>query len=394
MSLVIHTNKIIKTDELSTERITTDEHESSSEIQTGVIAFWKFNDNGDDEGGKYDLSDDNNTAFDAEAMFDKSLHTDATSDYRKVAGTEDFRFKATDTFTFEFWLKLDALSGLGYILGRAQTSNLGYSIFMSFPEKEFNIIMVTDNNDRLAYFSADNAISTDWKHFVVTYDGLNTETSIKLYINGVLDIPNVSTKTGTGAEGMELDATDKFTVGAVRITSAYFYIDNLIIYDRVLSISEAVAQYNGGTGIDSYASVNKPSYGIDSNGVLTAEKIYVKNMGLLNGNDVHITAHGELVQDVSTIANKANIRDLDEDDVSWINEVELKKYNIRKNEEECYPDEVSGIIAEDLEKIKSGKRHCFYNLDGDLQSIKYSGMIPDMIAYMKKLKERINKLKK
>jgi len=131
------------------------------------------------------------------------------------------------------------------------------------------------------------------------------------------------------------------------------------------------------------------AYGFDSAGVLTTEKIYVKDMALLNGNDVHITAHGELVQSVSTLKHKTNIRDLNDEDISWIDDVELKKYNIRGDETGM---DVSGIIAEDLEKISGGDRHCFYNLGGELQSIKYSGMTPDIIAYAKKLEERICRL--
>ena len=70
MSLVIHSNKNIKADEISTENIVTETHSTTNQIQTGYIAFWRFNnDAGVDVGGKYDLSVNNNTAFHVDAKF-------------------------------------------------------------------------------------------------------------------------------------------------------------------------------------------------------------------------------------------------------------------------------------------------------------------------------------
>jgi len=280
MSLVIHSNKNISADEVSTENIITETHSTNSQIQTGYIAFWKFNNDGVDEGGRYELSDDNNITYDT-GVFDESLLVNATTDYLKVANDEDLRFKGTDTFTFEFWLKLDSTDD-GMFFGRQLSNTVaGYQILQV--NDNIHVIFQSTNLNRFFYSSANGSLTTSWKHFIITYDGLNLDTSIKMYINGVLDVPSDIIRAGTGTIGMEGDATALFGIGDIYTatgSSADFYIDNLIVYDRVLTVEEAVAQYNGGTGIDSYASTDRIAYGFDSAGVLTTEKIYVKDMGI------------------------------------------------------------------------------------------------------------------
>ncbi len=84
-----------------------------------------------------------------------------------------------------------------------------------------------------------------WNHIVLTYDG----TTLKSYLNGAAGASEACSRSSPGASGygeyLSFGATDGVNMGS----GAWFHgaIDDIRIYPRVLSASEANTLYSGGT---------------------------------------------------------------------------------------------------------------------------------------------------
>ena len=120
------------------------------------------------------------------------------------------------------------------------------------------------NNDNVHLYQCDavgNAISHNtWCHLVGTYDASTGIT--KLYVNGTL----ITTTDEGGVHANEHPQTNcPFTVGAYGWDtewggSAYYYglIDNVVVYNRVLTSKEVAGRYNKGVGTESFATYVAP----------------------------------------------------------------------------------------------------------------------------------------
>jgi len=130
---------------------------------------------------------------------------------------------------------------------------------------------------------------------------------------------------------------------------------------------------------------------------LDIDKIIVSDMAAGTGSDVVLNGSDELVYVTSIRESKTNIQTLSSIDTSWIYNIDVKKYNYRlidddKNYTDVpHPQLHTGLIADDLELIDTGKKHCTYR-DGKLSGISYTSIVPDLIAEVQRLNMKIRRL--
>lgn len=155
---------------------------------------------------------------------------DPTASYfGRMVNIPDINFSETDTFSMAAWFYPETGTDFGRLTGHSSNSH----------------ILVTDGST-LSYSMVTGLESTStfpanqWAHFVLNFDGANQV--FQLYINGVLeDTETVAPSSFTGLIGNFPEPFGGFD-GA---------IDDLRVYDRILTVDEITALYQMGAAVGS-----------------------------------------------------------------------------------------------------------------------------------------------
>ena len=175
--------------------------------------------------------------------FAPSRSFDGASNYIDIPDNSTLRL--TTAFTLAAWFKTSAdyttnaiIASKGSIPVQTSGQNVNYGVWMDSSEK---IRGGFENSAGQANFAASNNAFSDnlWHYAMVTYDHAN----VKLYVDGSQAGPSVaaSTTPDTGLQPLR--------IGADSQTSTNYFngeIDEVRVWDRALSASEATAQYDSG----------------------------------------------------------------------------------------------------------------------------------------------------
>ena len=173
---------------------------------------------------------------------------DGTNDYVNIGDVLDQ--DGTSAFSMSFWVNLDTLAG--HMAGKMLDSGTyaGYAAYINGNKLRFAIINSWSGN-ALAVDTVDDFATGSWKHVVVTYDGGQDVSDVKIYINGssqtLTTIHNTLSSSST--------TTAPFTIGARNGGALYLNgkTDEVAFFDSELSASDVTAIYNSGSP-DSLAS--------------------------------------------------------------------------------------------------------------------------------------------
>ncbi len=242
-----------------------------------MVHYWNF-----DEivGGSYDDpvggADAFGTNFPAPipGKVDGAQLFDRVDDQLLVPDDDSYDWSATDNYSIEFWMKADCgCTGIDYncnevILSRFDIGNpwwIGVSCRTSENPGKLRCYFGASTD----LYSTVNVNDEVWHHVVFLRDnGLN---ECRLYVDGVLN----TTLSVSGAERSGLNKP--MQVGWANGTPFYRYggiLDELAIYDGVLSPARIVSHYNGGGG-SPYCGLCGDADG--SGGVNISDAVYLIN---------------------------------------------------------------------------------------------------------------------
>ena len=174
---------------------------------------------------------------------------DGTNDYVEIADSDDFSPISSD-MSISAWIYMDSFSS-------------GFGIAKKYHTAKYEWVFGIDENGKLLFLifdssegshigmGNDTALSTgEWLHVVGTYqnDATPTSADVKLYLNGV-KVDDTNIEEGTFVECENLGAPVR--IGRLSHSYSNGKIDNLIIYDHVLTLAEIKALYNSGMGTES-----------------------------------------------------------------------------------------------------------------------------------------------
>jgi hypothetical protein len=229
----------------------------------------------------------------------KFMNIDSAS-VRLVNGLENFsgNFERTDSFSVELWFNASAARPTA-LIGHAADAPTRRGWFISaFGSRTsytmIGIALVSNEatNNFINVLTTISSFSTNvWHHVVVTYNGSSAASGIKCYINNSSRTFTVVQNTLTGT----ILNTEKLWIGR---SYAYGYfpgkVDDVVIYPRVLSASEASQRYNGGAGTESVFGTTYLQYHLNeaSGSIVTDSSADARN--------------GITVNDPSWIAGKLN----------------------------------------------------------------------------------------
>lgn len=216
----------------------------------GPIGFWSF-----DEAGTTDLTRQVGSGGSGEwftaGKIGKASIFNGTDDYwycsDAVCGGPNKLDIGTDKMTIEAWIKPNSLVHAG-IAGKYNTS----SDTFSSTKRSYNLVIQTNTGNigfalttsggKHAHLTTTSSIASGvWSHVAGVYDG----SSMKVYINGVLDSATVA------QNGIIEDSNAPFYIGTYRDSAdAHNYfpgqIDEVRIYNYALTQSQIQSDMNPG----------------------------------------------------------------------------------------------------------------------------------------------------
>lgn len=176
------------------------------------------------------------------------MHFDGIDDYLLVADSTSFQTlgDASNSMSFEMWLKRDVITGANMnFIEKSQNGNLaGWGARLT--TSGFLHARLSYSGTFIDVIAATNALTTtNWYHVALVVD--RTNNTARWYINGTAD-SNVVSIAGLGS----LANTQTLNVGAgaqaFGTTKFWGSIDEVGVYNRVLSSSEIASHYNSGNG--------------------------------------------------------------------------------------------------------------------------------------------------
>lgn len=205
----------------------------------GLIGYWPFNGNANDESGR----GNHGTVVGAKLTADRfgkpnsAYQFDGNGDYIN----SNFNFNgAQSSFTIVYWIKLDSLYNYSFSKIFHLQEGITYEVNNDFlaQYKQINFFL-----NGITY--ANTPINKNvWYNVVCTFD-FPTKTK-KLYVNGVLDLSVVSQDVITRLPNSTLRIGARLN----NVNNYEYYhgiIDDLIIYNRVITPQEVTQIYSGCT---------------------------------------------------------------------------------------------------------------------------------------------------
>ncbi len=222
-------------------------------VSDGLAGYWKF-----DDGEGTTATDSSGTGADGtllpagsepvwtgDGRCGGALEFDGINDGVSLAADDALNTSYT---TVMFWMKAsDAAPATGQTLFNRRNTNPGTIAFYYGSSTSYKVqgqIRLDGSEGTARCVRADSAVTTDWTHVALIYDG----STLKMYINGVLQSQTLQI---SGA--LDTDSFTSIFIGRHETVGEYFHglIDNVRVYDRALSADEIASmglttyQYDG-----------------------------------------------------------------------------------------------------------------------------------------------------
>lgn len=222
---------------------TVDTSTPSNAIPTnGLIGYYPFNGNANDESGNKNNGVVNNVVLttDRKGINNKAYLFDGKTSYIDLGKNIN-----PQSFTISSWVKTTPISGnVSAIVSKIQ--NIPNNYFYNF---EFRIqgdllnCHIPDANSWTSITGVQKVTKDNWIHAVVTYDKSTSEAI--LYLNGIKDKVGTYKYSSSNNSTTFIGARPLNLVGSKQITDLFFNgsLDDIRIYNRVLLENEVQALY-------------------------------------------------------------------------------------------------------------------------------------------------------
>ena len=226
-----------------------DKIELEGGVTTGVYAHWMLNESsgtlvsdssGNGRNGTTKNMEDSDWTI---GKLHNCLLFDGTNEYVDCGNIASF--ERTNAFSLECWFQTSGTSI--YIMSKFTSGLVGYAITINASGQiNFSLYSSLNNIQRITTGAFNNGI---FHHLVVTYNGNSNISGMKIYVDNV----EVTTTTvGTAITGTLINAT-VFRIGTREGISYPMngLLDEIVVYDKELSISEITMRWNSGVGTES-----------------------------------------------------------------------------------------------------------------------------------------------
>jgi hypothetical protein len=244
--------------------------DTSGNLDANRIAQWKLNDDAatkvvlDDTANNHDMTTetDNTEDLTATGKVNACLNFAGADTAILDADHADFTFvEGVDgTFSISAWVYFTSTGAIQSICSKWQAGVAREWRFYSSVADKLKVTLYDETNNEAISCTADDALSEGWHFVVMTYDGENGSWTaataadyITLYVDGAaVD----STATNNANYVTMADTATKVTIGSYYNNAGnpdnYWAdkIDNVTVFNVVLSASDVAAYYNEGNGTE------------------------------------------------------------------------------------------------------------------------------------------------
>lgn len=223
-------------------------------LGTDLVSYWKLDETSGTTAA--DSKEANNGTITGATVnqtgkIGKAVLFDHSSEKIVIANESNFDFERSDAFSISMWFYLNSVNVNRFPITKQQASlaYAGWGLWIQTNNK-IRFDLVNDGRAISNYLAVEstNAFSSgSWIHFVCTYSGNSNTSGVKFYINGTHDstatsVRNTLTSSILTAISVEIGNRN----GAFNFDGL---IDEVGIWAKELSSSEASALYNSGNGL-------------------------------------------------------------------------------------------------------------------------------------------------
>ncbi len=204
-------------------------------LQNGVIAFYSFGNGSlnDSSGNNYNLTNPTSASSGIDRAGNPNCafnFINSNNEFLKFTNPTFLDNLPTNNLSISFWYKSnDLLGSYGVFISRDDQPYCNFSSGEWSIGYVNNVVVFGVPNGNAAHYGVEN---TNWEHIVITSNSSNNQ----IYVNGVL-IPNGS---GIGPNSCPILNQGDLFIG--RLYNGL--IDDIIIYDRILTSTEITELYN------------------------------------------------------------------------------------------------------------------------------------------------------
>lgn len=177
-----------------------------------------------------------------------ALMFDGSNDYVSIGSESSFDFDYTDDFSLEIWIKTSKTSDNQRLFSKMNhvSPYTGYElVLVATGQVSFSLVNSWTSNT-LQEVSDISIADGQWHHVVGTYDGSASSSGLKIYIDG----KEASTSISYDSLSSSILNNESLNIGKrTNLNSDYIegVIDTTRIYNKALSASEILSNYNGGS---------------------------------------------------------------------------------------------------------------------------------------------------
>ena len=260
--------------EIKRELICKDFKVFSHNINDGLAGYWSF----DEIKGNVvlDESENNNDGemwepIETVGYSGLALNFDGVDDSIYINNDPSLNFHDINKFSLSIWVKREGslVSGSEGLISKSTGTpkNAGYRLFINVDDTLSLEIRNKDPSGGYDIFSNSKIDLNKWYHLVAIWDGIIS----KLYINGVLDNSETFNDVIVADDDKGLELGNHYSTH-----SFHGAIDEVRIYNRVLSNDEIIELYNNPAGLKKtilFGQINNLSTNVGNLEIFEAQKL-------------------------------------------------------------------------------------------------------------------------
>ena len=214
---------------------------TNNPLWDNLLAYWSGDNTANDAKGTYNGTLVNGATY-STGKINNGFSLDGVNDYVDLG--LGYRQSKTEPFTYNFWASINSLGTLTVL------SNSGDNGHFCYIESGYIWMQIGFSGGGYLRIRSTSTIPLNTlKHITITYDGSASYTSFKIYINGVSNTVVGSTNT-LGSYDTPNPSAYNLNIGRRPAGQYYFsgILDEVSIWNRVLTAAEATELYNAGAG--------------------------------------------------------------------------------------------------------------------------------------------------